>query len=68
MIHYIEEVEVTEEHIGSSVTYIPIHAGGDINHPDVKRGTISSFNEHTVFVRYNGSTGQSTPIHCLIWG
>lgn len=68
MIHYIEEIEVTEEHIGSSVVYIPTHANGNINHPDVEYGKISSFNDVTVFVKYDeGSTGQSTPTHLLIW-
>lgn len=68
MPHYIEEIEVTKEHIDSPVTYIPRHANGNASHPDVERGHISSFNESTVFVKYNGSTGQSTPTHLLVWG
>jgi hypothetical protein len=32
----IEGIQVTEEHIGDPVTYIP-HANGDVNHPDVEK-------------------------------
>jgi hypothetical protein len=44
MSHMIEGIQVTEDHIGDPVTYIPNHAKGDVNHSDVEHGTISSFN------------------------
>lgn len=34
------------------VTYVPTHANGDINHPDVENGIVSSVNEFYVFVKY----------------
>lgn len=50
------------------VAYIPGHAFGDINHPDVERGAISSANDKYIFVRFDktvkklgwdGTTSQS---------
>src|SRR6185436_3820561 len=50
------------------VAYIPTHAHGDINHPDVERGAVSSKNDKNVFVRFDkavsklgwdGATSQS---------
>lgn len=38
---------------GMSVTYIPNHANGDINHPDCENGVVSSTNDKFVFVKYN---------------
>lgn len=34
------------------VAYIPSHADGDINHPDVEFGKVSSTNEKYVFVKF----------------
>lgn len=68
MIHQIEGKEVTNEDIGSPVTYIPPHADGDITHPDVEKGIISSFNEHALFVRFQSATGANTPSKNLVWG
>jgi hypothetical protein len=68
MIHIIEGVQVTEDHIGDPVTYIPNHAKGDVNHSDVEHGTISSFNESCLFVRYKSACGESTPTNLLVWG
>lgn len=65
---FIEGIEVTEEHIGSPVTYIPPHAIGDANHPDSQRGQISSFNDTYVFVRYNAPNGAATGPDTLVWG
>jgi hypothetical protein len=31
----IEGIQVTEDHMGDPVTYIPNHAKGDVNHSDV---------------------------------
>jgi hypothetical protein len=55
----IEGIQVTD-HIGDPVTYIPNHAKGDVNHSDVEHGTISSFNESRLFVRYRSLRGEST--------
>lgn len=50
------------------VAYVPLHANGDLGHPDVERGTVSSKNEHNVFVKFDkqvkkfgweGTTSQS---------
>lgn len=68
MDHYIEGKKVTKEHIGEAVTYIPRHANGDVNHPDVERGYISSFNEGYLFVRFKSTSGHNTPTELLVWG
>lgn len=38
--------------IGESVIYVPKHVNGDLNHPDCEYGTISSFNDRFIFVKY----------------
>lgn len=68
MAHKIEGRDVTHEDINSPVTYIPRHAQGDASHPDCERGTISSFTESHLFVRYHAATGASTPPELLVWG
>lgn len=35
------------------VAYVPAHAHGDRNHPDVEYGTVSSKNEHVAFVKFD---------------
>lgn len=37
---------------GDQIAYIPDHAEGNINHPDVEFGFVTSTNPHYVFVRY----------------
>jgi len=37
---------------GEQVAYIPMHANGDINHPDVEFGFVTSQKGATVFCRY----------------
>lgn len=53
---------------GVRVAYIPGHAFGDIRHPDVEHGVVSSSNSKNVFVKFNealsrfgweGATSQS---------
>ncbi len=53
---------------GMRVVYVPGHADGNVNHPDVERGTVSSTNDKYVFVRFDeqvsrlgwdGATSQS---------
>ena len=34
-----------------TVTYVPSHAYGDVNHGDCERGIVSSCNDHYVFVK-----------------
>lgn len=50
------------------VAYIPNHADGDINHPDVEWGYVSSSNDVNIFVKFDkqldkfgweGTTSQS---------
>lgn len=40
---------------GTRVAYIPTHALGDIDHPDVEYGIVSSFNGKYVFVKFYGA-------------
>lgn len=35
------------------VIYVPLHAGGDINHVDSERGTVSSVGAKYVFVKFD---------------
>lgn len=63
----IEGTKLTEEHIGSKVTYIPRHANGDASHKDAEGGTIKRWNEYGVFVNYISNT-KLTPYECLVWG
>jgi hypothetical protein len=42
---------------GDQVVYVPNHAHGDIAHPDVERGVVTSINPYFVFVRYGNETG-----------
>ena len=37
---------------GDRVAYIPYHANGNINHPDVEYGEVTSMNKEYVFVRF----------------
>lgn len=64
---YIEKKELTEESVGSKVTYIPTHANGDASHPDAEGGTIKSWNDGGVFVDYTRSV-QRTNFNDLVWG
>ena len=53
---------------GMRVWYVPGHAHGDVTHPDVEHGTVSSTNHKNAFVRFDkqvarlgwdGTTSQS---------
>ena len=53
---------------GIRVAYVPGHAFGDMTHPDVEHGIVSSSNDKNVFVKFNealsrfgwdGATSQS---------
>lgn len=37
---------------GEQIAYVPLHASGDIEHPDVEFGFVTSQRGHTVFCRY----------------
>lgn len=39
--------------VGQRVIYVPMHAEGDLSHPDCEHGRISSKNEYFVFVRFD---------------
>ena len=64
----IENVELTEEHKGSKVTYVPRHAKDNASHPNAEGGTISSWNDKFVFVNYGTGTNKATPPELLVWG
>lgn len=52
---------------GDEVAYVPNHAHGDTNHPDVERGVVTSINPYFVFVRYGSETGaKATSPHDLM--
>jgi hypothetical protein len=57
MSHMIEGIQVTEDHIGDPVTYIPNHA--KVTLIIREHGTISSFNESCLFVRYRSACGRA---------
>jgi len=63
----IEDVELTEEHVGAKVTYVPDHAknAGD---PACQGGIISSWNDQYVFVNYGTGTAAATYPRHLVWG
>lgn len=67
--HFIEGKELTEECIGSRVTYIPWHARGhgDASHPHSQSGHIKSWNDGGVFVTYLSNTAR-TDFCDLVWG
>lgn len=65
----IEDIEVSQEDVGKRVRYVPLHANGDLGHPDVEEGIITSFNEYTVFVRYGSDLhSKGTYPTDLVWG
>jgi len=39
--------------LNDRVIYIPRHVGKDRSHPDCRRGSVSSVNDHYVFVRFD---------------
>jgi len=47
---------------GQRVMYVPMHAYGNVRHPDCEEGVVSSVNEKYVFVSYikNGRTQHTT--------
>ena len=63
----IQDIELTEEHVGARVTFMPHYAKGDINHKDCVSGTIKRWNDTYVFVNYPASV-QGTRPQDLIWG
>ena len=65
--HRIEGIELTEESVGSKVTYIPRHAEGNASHPDAEGGRIKSWNDGGVFVDYVYNVCR-TDFNDLVWG
>lgn len=45
--------KLEEIHRRQRVAYVPTHADGDLNHPDVERGAVSSTNHKYVFVKFD---------------
>lgn len=57
------------------VIYIPLHANGNMDHPDSEKGTISSSNSKYIFVKFDkqlnkfgwkGTTSQSCDPNDLV--
>jgi len=42
---------------GWRVRYVPLHADGNLNHPDCQDGVVSSTNDKFVFVKYDNLMG-----------
>lgn len=40
------------------VAYVPMHANGDLSHPDVEDGIVSSKNERFVFVKFHAQVAR----------
>lgn len=53
-MNYEEDIRKNKTYIevGDRVIYVPTHANGDINHPDVEYGTVKSWNKKFIFVNY----------------
>lgn len=60
---------------GEQIAYVPSHAEGDINHPDVEFGFVTSQRGDTVFCRYwrrdmtdlrTKANSEGTPIENLV--
>lgn len=60
-----------------AVRYVPMHAKGDLSHPDVEAGIVSSKNDCYVFVKFHkqvanlgwdGTTSQSCRPEDLVRG
>lgn len=63
----IQGVELTEEHVGCKVTYVPRHANGNASHPDSEGGHIKRWNDRFCFVTYTTGT-KATNFEDLVFG
>lgn len=59
--------------VGDKVTFVPDHAKNNINHSGCEIGTVTqvwegakAFDPQTVWVRFKGPTGESTPVKNLV--
>jgi hypothetical protein len=67
--------DITDSDIHRRVRYLPGHANGNPDHPDCEDGIVTSFNQHSVFVRFKSKSNpneyQIQPQGCdrsdLIW-
>ncbi len=64
---FIDGKPLTEEHVGSKVTYVPRHANGNASHPDCEGGRIKRWNDGGVFVDYVRNVAR-TNFDDLVWG
>jgi hypothetical protein len=53
-MNYEELIRKNQEiiEIGDRVIYVPTHAEGNLNHLDCEYGTVSSWNDKFIFVKY----------------
>lgn len=49
---------------GDSVYYVPLHAAGDLQHPDVERGVVTSLGSLYVFVRFDSQPADTPGKAC----
>lgn len=43
---------------GMAVRYVPMHAHGDLSHPHVEQGVVSSKNDSFAFVKFNAQVAK----------
>ncbi len=65
---FIEGIEVTMDHLGAPVLYVPRHVDNNEDHPDCEVGFISTVNENGIWARFHeGDTGAKCDPETLRW-
>lgn len=62
--HFTHTGTVEDFHPGDEVQYVPLHAHGDLAHPDCEYGAVSSVSSTTVFVKF---VNRFQPQGCYPW-
>ena len=57
-----QDITIDRWQAGMLALYMPPHARGDLRHPDVEKGIVTSVNSQYVFVRFGGDS-QSKACH-----
>lgn len=58
---------ISNKNIEDNIIYCPNHAKGDLGHPDVEYGKVSTVDERGVFVRFVGPNGAKCRLENLYW-
>ena len=56
-----QDISIDHWQPGMRAVYVPRHANGNLQHPDVEQGIVTSVNNQWVFVRFGGD---ATPKAC----